>query len=58
MEQAYLCLSDLLDEDITSYEFFYSLPVAVQQELRRREISTFAELQEQAAHIRRSGLYG
>lgn len=58
MEQRYLCLSDLLDQDPSSYEFFYSLPAPVRQELHRREISTFAELQEQVQEIKASGLFG
>ena len=45
MEQVHLCLSDLLDQNLTAYEYFQTLPYAVQKELRNREIMTFEELQ-------------
>lgn len=46
MEHVHLCLSDLLDQDLTAYEYFQTLPYAVQKELRNREIATFEELQD------------
>lgn len=52
MENIYLCLSDLLDQDLSSYEFFHSLPKEIQSELHNREITTFGELQSAAAELR------
>ena len=34
-------LSDLLDQDTTSYEFFYSLPRELQDEIREQDFSNF-----------------
>ena len=34
-------LSDLLDQDTTSYEFFYSLPKDLQEEIRKQDFSNF-----------------
>ena len=34
-------LSDLLDQDTTSYEFFYSLPKELQEEIRKQDFSSF-----------------
>lgn len=34
-------LSDLLDQDTTSYEFFYSLPRELQDEIREQDFSSF-----------------
>lgn len=43
-EYVHLCLTDLLDNDLTSYEYFYSLPSNVRNALFQQEISTFDEL--------------
>ena len=46
----YLCLSDLLDQDLSAYEYFHALPPDVQEELKKKDdISSFEELQQQAA---------
>ena len=58
MDNVHLCLSDLLDQDLTAYEYFQTLPGYVQAALRDREISTFQELLECAERVRSSGLYG
>lgn len=43
----YLCLTDLLDQDLSAYEYFQTLPPAVQTALRREDggIGTLDELQ-------------
>lgn len=42
----HLCLSDLLEQDLTSYEYFHSLPEELQKKLEQRDVSSFAEMQE------------
>ena len=48
MQEFHLCLSDLLDQDLTAYEYFQSLPPSFQQLLRGCEVCTFSELQDRA----------
>lgn len=45
MAEEHLCLSDMLDQDITAYELFHSLPKDLQQEIIRDDISSFYDLQ-------------
>ena len=46
----YLCLTELLDQDTSAYEYFHALPPDVQEKLKREDdISSFAELQSKAA---------
>lgn len=46
----YLCLTDLLDQDLSAYEYFQTLPPDLQTKLRREdEIRSFAELQSRVA---------
>ena len=33
MQEPFLCLSDLLDQDLSSYEYFHSLPLEVQKKM-------------------------
>ena len=40
-----LGLSDLLDQDISSYEYFYSLPKNIQNIIKQRDASTFSDMQ-------------
>lgn len=41
-----LCLTELLDQDLSAYEYFQTLPPALQDKLRREdEVRSFAELQ-------------
>ena len=55
----YLCLSDMLDQDLSAYEYFQGLPPEVRQALKREDnITTFDELQVRAANLRDSGLTG
>ncbi|MDY3691857.1 MAG: hypothetical protein SO072_07790 [Dysosmobacter sp.] len=53
----YLCLTDLLDQDLSAYEFFQTLSPEEQSDLRRydSEIATFLELQARAARLRAEG---
>ena len=39
-------LSDLLDQDTTSYEFFYSLPKELQDEIKKHDFSSFEAMTE------------
>ncbi len=39
-------LSDMLDQDITSYEFFYSLPKELQDEIKKQDFSSFEAMAE------------
>lgn len=39
-----LGLSDLLDQDLTSYEYFHSLPKRLQQEITLRDIGSFDDM--------------
>ena len=50
----YLCLTDLLDQDLSAYEFFQTLSAAEQSDLRRygSEITSFSELQSRASRLR------
>lgn len=44
MEQ-HLCLTDLLDQDLTANEYYQTLPNFIRQQLQDVEISSFEELQ-------------
>lgn len=37
MQEPFLCLSDLLDQDLSSYEYFHSLPLEVQNKIEESE---------------------
>ena len=58
--EPYLCLTDLLDQELSAYEYFQTLPPAVQTALRREDctIGTLEELQARVAHVRDAGLLG
>jgi len=48
----YLCLTDLLDQNLSAYEFFQTLPPEVQAKLHERDAaSSFEELQAQARSL-------
>lgn len=55
--QSYLCLTDLLDQDLSAYEFFQTLSPEAQSALRRYDgdIATFTELQAHAAALKADG---
>ena len=49
----YLCLTDLLDQDLSAYEYFHTLPPEMQTKLRREgDMTSFAELQSWVADER------
>ena len=51
-EYIHLCLTDLLDQDLSSQEYFNTLPDAVRNRLLARdEVRTFAELQQEAQKL-------
>lgn len=58
--QSYLCLTDLLDQDLSAYEYFQTLPPDMQTKLRREDgcIGTLDELQARVDHLRSSGMLG
>lgn len=48
--EEYLCLTELLDQDLSAYEFFQTLAPMLQDQLRQEgDIRSFAELQVRAA---------
>lgn len=52
----YLCLTDLLDQDLSAYEYFQTLPPAAQTALRREDsVTSFEELQSRAEHLSEAG---
>lgn len=48
----HLCLTDLLDQDLTSYEYFHSLPREIQQKIIREDMGSFEEMQDFVAGLR------
>ena len=55
----YLCLSDMLDHDLSAYEYFQTLPSDVREALKREDgITNFDELQARARHLSEVGLPG
>lgn len=50
----YLCLSDLLDADLSSYEFYCSLPENVKRIIEEEDVRTFEEMQRIANRERNS----
>lgn len=51
--ESYLGLTDLLDQNLSAYEYFQTLPPEVQTMLRRKDtVSSFEELQAQGEHLR------
>ncbi len=47
-------LSDLLDQNVSCYEYFYSLPRHIQQRIQNRDIGSFDEMQEYVQQLRAS----
>ena len=45
-------LSDLLDQDISSYEYFYSLPANVQQKIISKDLNSFEEMQDYVKNLK------
>lgn len=57
---SYLCLTDLLDQDLSAYEYFQTLSPEMQTKLRREDgcIGTLDELQTRVNHLQSSGIMG
>lgn len=57
---SYLCLTDLLDQNLSAYEYFQTLPPDVQTALRREDgnIGTLDELQARVENLQASGQTG
>ena len=52
----YLCLSDLLDQDLSAYEYFQTLPPDVREALKREDgVTNFDELQARAKNLSQAG---
>ena len=51
---SYLCLTELLDQDLSSYEYFQTLAPEIQTALRREDgsVGTLEELQARAEQLR------
>ncbi len=49
----YLCLTDLLDGDLTSYEYFCSLPENIKKAVEEEDVRTFEEMQSVARQKRK-----
>lgn len=56
MDHVHLCLTDLLDQDLTAYEYFQGLSPDMRRVLSEREIATFDELQTAANDLMQSGI--
>lgn len=54
MNHVHLCLTDLLDQDLTAYEYFQGLAPDVKKALAEKEIFTFDELQSAANHYQQT----
>lgn len=51
-EYIHLCLTDLLDQDLSSKEYFNTLPDDIRNDLLSRdEVRTFEELQTEARRL-------
>ena len=50
-----LGLSDLLDQNLSSYEYFYSLPKKIQDDIREQDLGSFEDIQEYVASLGRDG---
>lgn len=47
----YICLTDLLDQDLTAHEYYQGLPDFVRSQLKDAEITSFHELQKYVQQI-------
>ena len=54
MNPCYLCLTDLLDQNPSAYEYFQTLPPSMQDRLRREDdgVTSFERLQARVAYLR------
>lgn len=47
----HICLTDLLDQDLSSYEYFYSLSEETRRKIEKEDPTSFEEMQKIAAEI-------
>ena len=47
-------LSDLLDQDLSSYEYFYSLPDDIKHKIVRKDINSFEEMQDYVSNLKQN----
>ena len=52
MQEPFLCLSELLDHDLSGYEYFHSLPLEVQKNIEESDVNSFADMQQIAEKIK------
>ncbi|MCI8811169.1 MAG: hypothetical protein HFF84_13915 [Oscillibacter sp.] len=54
MNPSYLCLTDLLDQNPSAYEYFQTLPSSIQDTLLREDdgVTSFDRLQARVAYLR------
>lgn len=58
MESIHLCLTDLLDQDLTANEYFQTLSPEIKNALQDCEVSTFEELQACVSRLKQSPFLG
>jgi len=49
-----LGLDNLLESDLTSYEFYHALPQDIQRRIARRDIGSFSEMTQYVSELRRN----
>lgn len=47
-----LGLSDLLDQDLTSYEYYQTLPEDIRRRIKERDVASFQDMQEAVAEFK------
>lgn len=47
----HLCLTDLIDQDLTANEYYQTLPDSIKSQLKDAEITSFEELQKYVNQI-------
>ncbi len=52
MNEPFLCLSDLLDQDLSSYEYFHSLPLDIQRKIEEQDVNSFNDIQQLVKKIK------
>ena len=48
-----LGLSSLLEQDLTSYEYFNALPLDIQKKVKERDVASFDEMKDSVSQLRR-----
>lgn len=51
-ETIHLCLSDLLDQDLSSYEYFHSLPQEIQRKIEASDVRSFDQMQSYVSKLK------